>query len=348
MTSYFILLALIPASALIMEDVFPPRLEECYLEKADKNITQYDVQKSCLESFLEHMYNNKSSIGLRTDAFDWLDSLGRKLHNRLRRQTRYRLRVRKEIRTLSENEFQNFIDAVKALKSDTSVSPNKYDSFALMHQGGAGKSAHDGPNFVSWHRYYCVLFEEALREYNSGVTLPYWDSRPDYLMDNQEDSILFTEIFLGNPKGVVYTGPFAYWSTPTKPSTLLRRELGIKGSPINPDRLKAVFRKGYHREILRPTAPNSEHANLESHHDSVHRWVGGNTGHMADITLSLMDPIFWLHHCFIDYLWEKFRERQTKLGINSETDYPPTTILEHMPNRRMDNLRPQKNKYSGI
>lgn len=119
MTSYFILLALIPASALIMEDVFPPRLEECYLEKADKNITQYDVQKSCLESFLEHMYNNKSSIGLRTDAFDWLDSLGRKLHNRLRRQTRYRLRVRKEIRTLSENEFQNFIDAVKALKSDT-------------------------------------------------------------------------------------------------------------------------------------------------------------------------------------------------------------------------------------
>lgn len=122
MTSYFILLALIPASALIMEDVFPPRLEECYLEKADENITQYDVQKSCLESFLEYMYNNKSSIGLtclRTVACDWLDSLGRKLHNRLRRQTRYRLRVRKEIRTLSENEFYNFVDAVKVLKSDT-------------------------------------------------------------------------------------------------------------------------------------------------------------------------------------------------------------------------------------
>ncbi|XP_071181381.1 tyrosinase-like protein [Mytilus edulis] len=159
-------------------------------------------------------------------------------------------------------------------------------------------------------------------------------------MDNQEDSILFTEIFLGNPKGVVYTGPFAYWSTPTKPSTLLRRELGIKGSPINPDRLKAVFRKRYHREILRPTAPNSDHANLESHHDSVNRWVGGNTGHM--------DPIFWLHHCFIDYLWEKFRECQTKLGINSETEYPPTTILQHMPNRRMDNLRPQKTNIQGF
>lgn len=98
MTSYLLLLALIPASALIMEDVFPPRLAECYLEKADKNITQYDIQKTCLESFWEHIYTNKCSISLRNDAFDWLDSLGRKLHNRLRRQTRYR---------------------VKALKSDT-------------------------------------------------------------------------------------------------------------------------------------------------------------------------------------------------------------------------------------
>ncbi|CAC5423245.1 unnamed protein product [Mytilus coruscus] len=342
MTTYFLLIVLISASALIVEDVFPPRLEECYSGQTDKNTTPYDVQTSCLESFLAEMYKNTSSTGLGKDAFDWLDSFGRKLHFRLRRQTRYRLRVRKEIRTLSETEFENFIDAVKALKSDTSVSPNKYDSFALMHQRGAGKSAHDGPNFVSWHRYFCVLFEEALREYNSRVTLPYWDSRADYLMDNQEDSILFTEIFSGNPKGVVYTGPFAYWSTPIQPSTLLRRELGIKGSLINPERLKAVFRKRYHWEILRPTAPDSDHANLESHHDNVHRWVGGNRGHMASIIFSPMDPVFWLHHCFVDYLWEKFRERQNKLGINSETDYPSTTILEHMPNRLMDNLRPQK------
>ncbi|CAC5396368.1 unnamed protein product [Mytilus coruscus] len=69
---------------------------------------------------------------------------------------------------------------------------------------------------------------------------------------------------------------------------------------------------------------------------------------MTDITLSPMDPVFWLHHCFIDYLWEKFRECQTKLGINSETDYPSTILLEHMPNRRIDNLRPQKTNIQGF
>lgn len=64
------------------------------------------------------MYRNTSSISLGKDAFEWLDSLGRKLHIRLRRQTRYRLRERKEIRTLSENELNNFFDAVNAMKKD--------------------------------------------------------------------------------------------------------------------------------------------------------------------------------------------------------------------------------------
>ncbi|XP_063398804.1 uncharacterized protein LOC134683444 [Mytilus trossulus] len=347
MRSYYLLMVFIPASALIVEDVFPPSLAECYSKQVDKNTTPYDVQTSCLERFLGHMYKNTSSIDLGKDAFDWFDSLGRKLHIRLRRQTRYNLRVRKEIRTLSQTELINFFDAVNALKNDKSVKPNKYDSFAIMHQGGVGASAHDGPNFVSWHRYFLVLFENALREKNSRVTLPYWDSRADYLMTNKEDSILFTELFLGNAKGVVYTGPFAFWSTPTNPSTLLRREIGVVGSPVHPERLKTVFTKKYHREILRPSTPDSSYANLESHHDNVHRWVGGNTGQMSSIIFSPMDPVFWLLHCFVDYLWEEFRKGQKKLGINSETDYPETTIPAHKPNRIMDNLKPPKKNIDG-
>lgn len=38
-----------------------------------------------------------------------------------------------------------------------SVRPNKYDVFALMHQGAALDSAHGGPNFPGWHRYYLYL-----------------------------------------------------------------------------------------------------------------------------------------------------------------------------------------------
>ncbi|CAC5422179.1 unnamed protein product [Mytilus coruscus] len=334
-----------------MEDTVPPMLEECYSAQVAKNTTPYDVQTNCLESFLGQMYKNTSTLRLGKDAFDWLDSLGRELHIRLRRQSRNRynrMRVRKEIRTLSENERENFLESVQALKADKSVKPNQYDVLALMHQGDAVDSAHGGPNFVSWHRYYLLLFEDALRKKNRRVTLPYWDSTLEFLMDKPEDTILFTEIFLGNPKGIVYSGPFAFWKTPTIPQTILRRDIpGAFSSLIDPQKLKQVFfRKKYHREILTPTA-GSDEANLEAHHDGVHVWVGGEDGHMGGVFTSPMDPVFFLHHCFVDYLWEKFRERQKRFGINSEKDYPPTSDSFHLPNRLMDNLKPPKKNIYG-
>ncbi|XP_063441106.1 tyrosinase-like protein [Mytilus trossulus] len=355
MASYFLFLFLIPASALIMEDTVPPMLEECYSGQVHKNITPYEVQTSCLESFLGQMYKNTSTLRLGKEAYAWLDSLGRDIHIRLRRQSRGRnnqynrniMRVRKEIRTLSEDEREDFFDAVRALKADKSVNPNQYDVLALMHQGDAVDSAHGGPNFVSWHRYYLLLFENALRTKKRRVTLPYWDSTLDHLMDKPEDTILFTEIFLGNPKGIVYSGPFALWNTPTDPPTILRRDIpGLLSSLINPQTLQQVFKKKYHREILSPTNVEDD-ANLEYHHDGVHVWVGGEDGHMGGVYTSPMDPVFFLHHCYIDYLWEQFRQRQKRFGINSETDYPPTTDTYHSPSRIMDNLKPPKKNSDG-
>ena len=157
---------------------------------------------------------------------------------------------------------------------------------------------------------------------------------------------MFSEIFIGNGRGIVYTGPFALWRTPAE-STYLRRDIpGPDSSLIDPTKLLNVFKKRYHREILNPTAAN-ENDNLEDHHDGVHRWVGGRDGHMGGLETSPQDPVFWLHHSYIDYLWEKFRERQKRLGINSEKDYPPTTDPFHQPNRVMDKLTPEKTNIEG-
>jgi tyrosinase len=49
--------------------------------------------------------------------------------------------------------------------------------------------------------------------------------------------------------------------------------------------------------------------NLESLHDSVHDYIGGDMGVVEN---SAYDPIFWFHHAFIDYIWESFREHQTE------------------------------------
>lgn len=42
-------------------------------------------------------------------------------------------------------------------------------------------------------------------------------------------------------------------------------------------------------------------------HGDVHRFIGGK---MADFTTAASDPIFWLHHCNIDRIWEVWRNAQ--------------------------------------
>ena len=59
---------------------------------------------------------------------------------------------------------------------------------------------------------------------------------------------------------------------------------------------------------------------LEWKHGGGHVWVGG---HMGNITCCPTDPIFWMHHAFIDLIWEEFR---TKSQVtNPEREYPTTS-----------------------
>lgn len=65
-------------------------------------------------------------------------------------------------------------------------------------------------------------------------------------------------------------------------------------------------------------------------------------------SLSASDPVFYMHHAFVDYIWEKFRERQRALEcgqIDPGTDYPVfdefsrnPTQADHMPEAEMDGM----------
>jgi tyrosinase len=44
---------------------------------------------------------------------------------------------------------------------------------------------------------------------------------------------------------------------------------------------------------------------LVSLHDRVHVWVGGA---MGDAARSPRDPLFFLHHCFLDKVWADWQE----------------------------------------
>ncbi|KAK6516097.1 hypothetical protein TWF506_006008 [Arthrobotrys conoides] len=44
-------------------------------------------------------------------------------------------------------------------------------------------------------------------------------------------------------------------------------------------------------------------ASVESIHDGIHVWVGGNYGHMTSVPYSSFDPVFFLHHTNVDRLF---------------------------------------------
>ena len=58
-------------------------------------------------------------------------------------------------------------------------------------------------------------------------------------------------------------------------------------------------------------------------HNGCHNWVGGD---MADIDTAAFDPLFYMLHAFIDFLWEGFRSRQKAVcRVDPEKDYPLLT-----------------------
>lgn len=70
----------------------------------------------------------------------------------------------------------------------------------------------DIPMFI-----YPFRLEIALRDHmeNPDFGLPYWDSTFDSLLPEPKDSIIFSEIFLGevDDKGFVKNGPYHNWET---------------------------------------------------------------------------------------------------------------------------------------
>ncbi|KAJ8319563.1 hypothetical protein KUTeg_002885 [Tegillarca granosa] len=158
----------------------------------------------------------------------------------------------------------------------------------------------------------------------------------DFDMDDPTNSIMWSSAFMGNGDGVVTSGPFGNWMT--EDNIPLIRNIGSTGSLLSKNDVQDVLSRTYHYQINEGTA--EVRYSLEGHHDGVHRWMDGQ---MAGLHTSPQDPIFFLHHSFIDYIWYHFRIRQKFNGIDPYADYPPTNLTLHEPFRPMAAFAPLRN-----
>jgi tyrosinase len=225
---------------------------------------------------------------------------------------RPRYRVRKNQNSLTAIEWQRFIHAIEALAESGMPSPT-YGEYVQIHidamdthaghaWGAHTMGGHDGRNFLAWHREYLAKIEARLIAINPLVTLPYWD----WVTDR-----------------TAIPAPLA------DPAKLV--EWGItRGAAFNGNSLATVSQLN---TLLAGGAFASFLSTLEAapFHNRLHVLVGGTMVTSA----SPADPIFWLHHAFIDKIWADWQLLHP--GVNPAN---PTEVLQPAPimTRRVDQV----------
>ncbi|EFO94245.1 CRE-TYR-3 protein [Caenorhabditis remanei] len=232
--------------------------------------------------------------------------------------------VRKEYRMLSEDERNRLHQALRTLKSN-----GEYDRLSRVHaQYAESGAAHSGPAFLPWHREFVKRMEFLIRQVDPSLHLPYWDSTLDQNLPDSKDSILWTNEFMGDPTGSVTNGPFRSWRTIENKATITRA-VAAQGKGYSEDEINTMMGQSDIAQVLAFSAPQrgcpyQPNFNVPEYtHGNPHIYVGGD---MLETSTAANDPIFWMHHSFVDLLWEQYRQtKQTR--ATRETAYPADNKL---------------------
>lgn len=153
-------------------------------------------------------------------------------------------------------------------------------------------------------------------------------------MERPQETAMFTSQLVGNGMGPVINGPFAGWlEDGARP---IERDIAALSSSLMVKSRMKMFLEGNealrHRDVVNGFGGDDRYT-IEGQHGNVHIWVGGT---MRDEYQTAFDPVFILHHTFIDYIWEKFRQKIRQQGVNPSTDYPwPMNNHLHRPDNTM-------------
>jgi tyrosinase len=220
-------------------------------------------------------------------------------------------KVRRNILSLNQTEVDDLIQAFFILKLR-----GVYDNITWYHGEIPTFYMFHGNNFfLPWHRWYVLYIENAIRDIGgrfSCFAMPYWDWALDA---TKENSSSIWNIFgpLGSPENdfCMSNGPFVNWTTTVGNHTCLKR---LGSDTVQFDDIyqmsDLIKNNADYNASFRDTFESGSHA-------YVHLFVGGsvNTKPAPD------DPLFWLHHTFVDMvfaMWQDFHNYTSSENITEE------------------------------
>lgn len=216
---------------------------------------------------------------------------------------------------------QLYLSAVSTFKTSRS---QEFTDIVTMHLT-AWDYAHFSEEFLPWHRWYLIGWENALRSLGGEfacITLPFWDWERD--ADSESNSDPLRSYSFGSSSGVsggcVTQGIVATPGWAVSNGGCLERSFG--GAQFSSEiEVSDLI-------IARPTYTEFR-SRLESNpHAAPHIYVGG---HMAAQT-SPEDPLFMLHHANVDRMWAAWQDYhgydEVAKSAATNTHYNPASVLD--------------------
>lgn len=194
--------------------------------------------------------------------------------------------------------YRKAIDAMKALPTSD---PRNWTRQAQIHNGNnMVRCPHGNWFFLPWHRAYLLAFEKICRQLSNdpNFALPYWD----WTANPQLPAAFASQTFNSQPNAL-FDG--------TRSSQTVTIPTNVAGSQVIAQILSETTFEIFGSS--RPSGQNNTNQQwqiagglkgpFESNpHDQVHVRI---SGHMVSL-MSPLDPIFWLHHCNIDRIWDQW------------------------------------------
>lgn len=267
------------------------------------------------------------------------------------------MNTRKSTSNLSQPEISELVSAFLKLKNVGNPKTGRnYDTYVEWHQKQA-MPAHSSPQFLPWHRVFIYLLEKDLQDVsgNPSLSLPYWDWR----FNREKCNSIWSDNFLGGngdkfENWKVKSGSFAFekgnWALNINDAELdnnkinyLQRSFGemARDLPTKSHIDRVLMMPNYdiapfnrESDINKSFRNRLEGWGIESQtHNKGHMWVGGSMIHMT----SPNDPVFFLHHCFIDMIWASWQKL-----------HPNETYKTKSPDGIKEKLPPMKNENGEI
>jgi tyrosinase len=157
---------------------------------------------------------------------------------------------------------------------------------------------HGSASFLPWHRYFLYILERQLQRYDKSVTVPYWN----WAYDSQAPEmahVFDADAFGGNgvgQNGCITDGAFKSYRPPGESPACIVRSFNGRNN-----RIGALYSvEAINRLVTSSGDYDTFRINLEgTPHAAVHNGVGGTMATMK----SPMDPLFYLHHAYVDKVW---------------------------------------------